>query len=102
MVMPLPFDEFEKRRADFTKLYEKLSAALDTYEEAAPLELCEDEVRTVACAYCGGDKGHFEGGNERWIRCTACDGEGEFEVELKPVDLEDLENRADDETPSAL
>lgn len=50
---------------------------------------CE-ATRVVPCSVCGGDGGGYEGGNERWIRCTACDGKGEFEIELEPITLEDL------------
>lgn len=48
--------------------------------------------RIIACSCCGGDGGGFEGGNERWIRCTACDGKGEVETELEPVSLEEMED----------
>ncbi len=49
------------------------------------------EIRIVACSCCGGDGGFYEGGNERWTRCTACNGDGELEIELSPVGLDELE-----------
>lgn len=52
---------------------------------------CET-TRIVPCSTCGGDGGGYEGGNERWIKCTACDGQGEFETELEPITLEDMDD----------
>ena len=53
--------------------------------------MCDEPTRIIACSCCGGDGGGYEGGNERWIRCAACDGKGEFETELKSIDMEDLD-----------
>lgn len=47
---------------------------------------------TIACSCCGGDGGHFEdGGSTRWTRCTACNGDGELEVEAEVIGVDDLE-----------
>ena len=51
-----------------------------------------DEIRIIPCGACGGDGGGYEGGNERWIRCVACNGQGELETELEPVSLEEMED----------
>jgi hypothetical protein len=51
-----------------------------------------EPTRIIPCSCCGGDGGGYEGGNERWIRCTACDGKGEFETELDPITMEDLDH----------
>lgn len=48
------------------------------------------EFRIIACVCCGGDRGHFDDGNQRWITCRACNGEGELEIEPEPVELDDL------------
>jgi hypothetical protein len=48
------------------------------------------DIRIIPCFFCGGDKGGYDGGNERWIECAACDGQGELEVEFEPVELDDL------------
>lgn len=52
----------------------------------------DNSLRIITCAVCGGDKGHmnFDG---RWERCPACEGEGEFEVELQPIEMEDLDEQ---------
>ncbi|MGY3527238.1 hypothetical protein [Bradyrhizobium sp. USDA 4452] len=50
-----------------------------------------DEIRIFPCGACGGDGGGYEGGNEIWIRCDLCLGEGEFEIELATIEMEDLE-----------
>ena len=52
--------------------------------------LTEPEFRIIACVCCGGDRGHFDDGNQRWITCRACNGEGEIETEPEPVELDDL------------
>lgn len=56
-------------------------------------------TRIVPCEACNGDRGfesapygvnHWDGAPlTHWIRCTACDGRGEFEVELQPVEMDD-------------
>lgn len=48
------------------------------------------EFRILACVCCGGDRAHFDDGNQRWITCRACNGEGEIEIEPEPVELDDL------------
>lgn len=53
----------------------------------------EEPTRLIACSICGGDGGSFEGGNERWVRCVACDGKGKFEAELEPITMEDLDDQ---------
>lgn len=50
----------------------------------------QPEFRIIACVCCGGDRGHFDDGNQRWITCRACNGEGEIEIEPEPVELADL------------
>jgi hypothetical protein len=48
------------------------------------------EPRIIVCVCCGGDRGHndYDG---RWHVCRACDGEGEIEIEVEPVTMEDLD-----------
>jgi hypothetical protein len=57
-------------------------------------------TRIIHCPACGGDKGHAypvdidrRDGSliERWQHCEVCEATGEIEVELEPVELEDLE-----------
>ena len=48
------------------------------------------EFRIIACECCGGDRGHFDDLNQRWITCRACNGEGEIEIEPEPISLDDL------------
>lgn len=48
-------------------------------------------VEMIPCECCGGDGGTYEGGNERWITCRACNGEGTVEVEMQPLNVDDLE-----------
>jgi hypothetical protein len=54
-------------------------------------------MRVVVCEACGGDRGHDVvsgyypwGTTGRWVPCTACDATGEIEVEVEPIDLDDL------------
>lgn len=49
-------------------------------------------LRAILCAGCGGDRGTNEEPSGRWIKCTDCDGDGEIEVEFKPVTMEDLDD----------
>lgn len=49
-----------------------------------------NEVRIFPCGACGGDGGHHDFA-DTWTRCYLCDGEGELEVDVYPVALEDLE-----------
>jgi hypothetical protein len=60
--------------------------------EAGRETMSGEPTRIIPCSCCGGDGGGYEGGNERWIRCTACDGKGEFETELDPITMEDLDH----------
>lgn len=48
------------------------------------------EFRIIACVCCGGDRGHFDDGNQRWITCRACNGEGEIEIEPEPVEMDEI------------
>lgn len=48
------------------------------------------EVRILVCVCCGGDCGHFDDGNQRWVTCRACRGDGDIEIEPEPVELDDL------------
>ena len=57
-------------------------------------------TRIIPCPVCGGDRGHAipvdinrRNGEliERWQSCEACEATGEIEVELEPIELEDLE-----------
>lgn len=43
-------------------------------------KFCE-ATRIVPCSACGGDGGGYEGGNERWIRCAACDGRRQLRIQ---------------------
>ena len=56
-----------------------------------PWKFCE-VTRIVTCSDCGGDGGGYEGGNERWIKCQACEGKGEVETEFEPITMEDLDH----------
>jgi len=56
------------------------------------------EVRIIHCHSCGGDGGHLDvtgrdwhGPVFDWFECRACGGWGEIEVEVFPIELEDLE-----------
>lgn len=51
----------------------------------------DEPARLIACSCCGGDGGGYEGGNEIWIGCFACDSQGYIETELEPIEMEDLE-----------
>jgi hypothetical protein len=55
------------------------------------------DIRNICCAACGGDKGHHDP-DGRWFDCVACSAHGEYEAELEPVTLDDLE-RAENECP---
>jgi len=48
------------------------------------------EIRIYPCGACGGDGGHHDFAGH-WFRCAPCNGEGWIEVELQPVEMEDLE-----------
>lgn len=57
------------------------------------------DARIVVCERCGGDKGwdvpydidYRDGGTiDRWVPCAACDETGEVEVEVEPIEMEDL------------
>jgi len=48
------------------------------------------ETRCVVCAICGGD-GFFDESGHRWRKCEPCDGKGEIEVEIAPIEMEDLQ-----------
>ena len=56
------------------------------------------DARIITCDACDGD-GHFEwcdghvGGEPHYAsrRCTQCGGTGEEEIELSPIDMEDLD-----------
>lgn len=60
--------------------------------EVGGFDHAEMGYRTEPCQCCGGDGGHFEdGGSTRWTRCSACNGDGELEVETAPLNVDDLE-----------
>lgn len=57
-------------------------------------------IRIWPCPACMGDKGHAypvdidrRDGSliEAWADCVTCDATGDVEIELEPVELEDLE-----------
>ncbi|MGX1362568.1 excinuclease UvrABC ATPase subunit [Bradyrhizobium elkanii] len=48
------------------------------------------EIRIFPCGACGGDGGHHDFAGH-WFRCMPCKGEGWIEVELQPVEMEDLD-----------
>ena len=56
------------------------------------------DTRIIPCPACGGDKGHHDFAGH-WTRCDACDATGDIEVELEPVELDDLENKMPDKDP---
>lgn len=75
----------------FTK---EMIAALEADGEKLRQLTGEDhgpEFLTITCSCCGGDGGFMEGDQTRWMRCTACNGDGELEVEPEPIQIEDLE-----------
>ena len=54
------------------------------------------ETRIIVCRNCGGDGGwdepsyRFGGDFWDWYECGACNGEGDVEVEVEPIDEDDL------------
>jgi hypothetical protein len=55
---------------------------------AAPTD--DRNFRVMLCAACGGDRGHMDYDGS-WSGCIACEEQGEFEVELQPIDCDDLD-----------
>lgn len=62
--------------------------------------MTEPDVRIDPCPHCMGDKGHDvpydidrrDGSTiDRWVPCRLCDATGDVEIEVEPVELEDLE-----------
>lgn len=66
--------------------------------------MCCDETphfHVFPCVACGGDRG-FDVPHDinrcdgslitTWVDCIACDGLGEYEAELMPIDLADLDD----------
>lgn len=60
----------------------------------------DDELRFIECRACGGDCGHevvthyrtLDGAPDGWFEyCTWCHGTGVEEVELQPIDQDDLD-----------
>jgi hypothetical protein len=49
------------------------------------------ETRMIDCEICQGDTGWVVPGAERWERCEACDGTGEVEVTMQPINCDDLD-----------
>lgn len=49
-----------------------------------------EEVRIIRCSSCGGDGGHHDFAGQ-WSRCYLCDGDGEIEIEVMPIEMEDLD-----------
>jgi len=56
-------------------------------------------LRIIPCQACGGDRGHAVPINidrrdgsliERWEPCLRCDATGDEEIEVEPIELEDL------------
>lgn len=61
------------------------------------------DLRLMPCPACGGDRGwaypvdidRRDGSLiERWEDCRYCDENGEVEVELEPIELDDLDEAA--------
>lgn len=59
-----------------------------------------NDTRTIPCERCGGDKGfdvphdidRRDGGLiTHWVECSACGGTGDMEIEIEPIDIEDLD-----------
>lgn len=48
------------------------------------------DSRIIVCGACGGDCGHHDFAGH-WARCDLCLGEGELEVEVSEIEMEDLE-----------
>lgn len=57
------------------------------------------DTRIIDCDRCGGDGGWFTpyaidrtygGYHETWTRCEACNGSREMEIEVQPIEMEDL------------
>ncbi len=57
------------------------------------------DTRIIPCEECGGDGGftypvsHDPFSNtirEAWDECRACDGTGQMEIEVEPIELEDI------------
>ena len=58
------------------------------------------DTRIIPCQRCGGDGGHeiWTGYDPRngdaighWQKCSLCDGTGDNEIELEPIEEEDLD-----------
>lgn len=59
----------------------------------------DQDIRTTWCRDCGGDGGFEEVVGidpfrsepiTRWFLCSSCQGTGEQEIELQPIDMDDL------------
>lgn len=68
---------------------------LDTMSACDPYNF-----RAFPCGTCGGDRGfdvphdidRYDGSLiTQWVECTACDGLGEYEAELMPIDCDELD-----------
>lgn len=66
------------------------------------------DTRIMPCPKCGGDKGfdvpHDIDRNNgdmvcHWVECRYCGGEGDEEIELEPITMEDLDVMAGDACP---
>lgn len=58
------------------------------------------ETRIIICPDCSGDGGWSVPVNirisdgaliERWDNCMTCEATGEYEIEVEPIEMEDLE-----------
>ena len=59
------------------------------------------QTRMMVCEVCGGDRGfdvpwdinrHNGDAITRWVECPHCCGTGEEEIDLQPIEIEDLDN----------